>query len=665
MLNRSIDLSPAFRRGIQMRALACGLFVCGASWPLAPAIAQESSDEAEDEEIVVEATRTGRRVQDEPIRVEVLNREEIEEKLLMTPGNISMLVAETGGVRVQVTSPSLGSSSIRMQGMKGRYTSLLADGLPLYGGQASSIGLLQIAPTDLGQVEIIKGSASALYGPAALGGMINLVSRRPGPHPEMELLGNATTRDGQDFTAYAATPLGTDWGASLVGGIHRQSLQDLEDDGWADIAGYRRWTIRPRIFWNGSGGASLYATFGAMHEDREGGTVPGRNAPDGLPFAEAQKAQRLDAGVTAKVPIEGLGVIHLRASAVRQTHVHGFGNLLESDRHSTLFAEAALSGESGGTNWLIGLAWQQDAYRSDTFAAFDYAYNAPAVLGQVEYDIDANLTLAASGRLDFHSEYGTRLSPRLSALYKPGAFTIRATFGHGYYAPSPFVEEIEATGLSRLEPLSGVKAETASTASFDVNYVFGSFEAGVVLFASNLRDAVRVEELSGSNGIRLINVSGVTRNRGAELLLRYREGPFSVTGSYVHTDAREPDLSGTGQRFTPRTPRNTAGLVAMWEKHGKGRIGVEAYYTGPQELDDNPYRPRSRTYWELGLLGEVVLGRFSLFVNAENLLNVRQTKYDPILRTQRAADGRWTVDAWAPLEGFTVNAGIRLKLGGD
>ncbi len=80
------------------------------------------------EEVIVQATRSRRRVQDEPIRVEVLNQEEIEEKLLMRPGNISMLLAETGGLRVQVTSPALGSANIRVHGMRGRYTQLLATG---------------------------------------------------------------------------------------------------------------------------------------------------------------------------------------------------------------------------------------------------------------------------------------------------------------------------------------------------------------------------------------------------------------------------------------------------------------------------------------------------------------------------------------------------------
>ena len=119
--------------------------------PAPEADTAEAAEELEfEEELVVEATRTGRRVQDQALRVEVLGREEVEEKLLMTPGDVSMMLNETGGLRVQVSSPSLGAANVRVQGLKGRYTQILADGLPRYGGQTGSLGLLQIPPMDLG-----------------------------------------------------------------------------------------------------------------------------------------------------------------------------------------------------------------------------------------------------------------------------------------------------------------------------------------------------------------------------------------------------------------------------------------------------------------------------------------------------------------------------------
>ena len=657
----------AFELHIHAIAVPTILALAATAIAQTPAAAQDrqAAEEAgEVDEIIVQATRRGRRVQDEPIRVEVLDREEVEEKILMTPGNIAMLVNETPGLRVQVTSPALGAANVRVQGLKGRYTQILADGLPLYGGQAPSIGLLQIPPTDLGQVEIIKGAASALYGPSALGGVINLVSRRPAPKQQGELLVNATSRGGQDITAYNSGPLTDTLSYSLTGGFNRQDRQDVDGDGWANIPGYDRWTFRPRLFWEGADGAKAFLTLGALTEQRRGGTLPGRMAPDGSAFPQDQRSRRLDAGLTAQAPIEGVGTLYLRASGVTQAHRHTFGTVVENDRHRTLLIEASLGGGNGGTTWLAGAAYQVDSYRSRAFPAFDYTYRVPALFAQVEQKLLANLTLAGSARLDDHSEYGTRVSPRLSMLFKPGAWTVRASLGRGFYAPTPFIEEVEAAGLSRIEPLRGLRAETADTASIDFGYARGPIEASLTLFGSNIDHAVQLRDVS-ANRAELVNADGVTRTRGAELLLRYRWEAITFTGSFVHTDAREPNPAGAGRRLVPLTPRNTAGLTAVWEKQGRGRIGLEAYYTGRQALEDNPYRTRSRPYVELGAMGELTLGRVSLFINAENLLNFRQTRYDPLLLPRRAPDGAWTVDAWGPLDGRTINGGVRIKFGAE
>src|SRR5581483_7231217 len=84
-------------------------------------------------EVSVMATRSDVLIEDEPLKVEVLDKDELEEKTTMTPGDIAMLLNETSGLRVQVTSPSLGAANVRVQGLRGRYTQILADGLPLYG----------------------------------------------------------------------------------------------------------------------------------------------------------------------------------------------------------------------------------------------------------------------------------------------------------------------------------------------------------------------------------------------------------------------------------------------------------------------------------------------------------------------------------------------------
>src|SRR3954470_3420036 len=269
-----------------------------------------------EEHVTVSATRTDKRIEDQPMRVEVLDAEEIEEKQLMTPGDVVMMLNEMGGLRVQATSPSLGAASVRVQGMRGRYTRFLTDGLPLFGADVGGLGLLQIPPTDLGQVEVIKGVASALYGAGALGGVVDLISKRPTKDATRDAMVNRTSRGGTDAVLFASQPFSDRWSATFLAGGHWQERNDVDEDGWADLAGYSRGVVRPRVFWNDGSGRSLFATAGAMWEQRDGGTMPSAVLPaTSEPFLESLDTTRVDGGVVAQTPLHGRFVMTARFSA--------------------------------------------------------------------------------------------------------------------------------------------------------------------------------------------------------------------------------------------------------------------------------------------------------------------------------------------------------------
>lgn len=621
------------------------------------------------ETIVVQASRSGRIANEQSVRVELINREEIEEKAAMRPGNIAMLVAETGGVRVQTTSPALGSANIRLQGLYGRYTQLLADGLPLYGNQAASIGLLQIPPTDLGRVEIIKGSASSLYGGSALGGVINLVSRRPGDTFKGETLFNITSRDGQDLTTYIESPLSDAMQGSVTVGAHHQAATDIDNDGWLDLAGYERYTTRPRLYWQGDNGQTLYSTVGIMSEKRYGGTAKGRTVADGNSYVHTQDSERFDGGLVFNLPLSDSLMLNSRASAMLQQHQHRYGQVFEDDQHESYLLETSLAGYSDNTDWVIGAAYQADKFVSDTFSQFDYSYQVPGLFSQLDYVFTPSVTASISARLEDHSALGTQFSPRVSLLYRPGDITVRASYGRGYFAPTPFVEEIEAAGLSHLEALTDLAEETAHTASIDVTYRFDSIESSVTLFGSDIKNVTELEAFSADgttvpNRVRLVNAPGESKIRGSELLLRYYWQDLKLTASYLYLDATELSEDSVSRREIALTPEHSAGFVAMWEQHGNFRLGFEAYYTGRQRLNDNPYAGYSSPYWHLGLMGEITVGRFSWFINLENLLDVRQTDEHPLLLPAQTASGQWTTDIWSRNDGFIANAGVRIKFGG-
>ena len=154
------------------------------------------------DEVIIQSTRSRRSIADLPTRVEVISGEELTEKGNMKPGDIRMLLNETTGIQTQQTSAISGNSSIRIQGLDGKYTQLLKDGYPLYSGFSGGLSLLQIVPLDLQQVEVIKGSSSPLYGGGAIAGLVNLISKTPGEQRELNFMLNATSALGLDVSGF-------------------------------------------------------------------------------------------------------------------------------------------------------------------------------------------------------------------------------------------------------------------------------------------------------------------------------------------------------------------------------------------------------------------------------------------------------------------------------
>jgi iron complex outermembrane receptor protein len=625
-------------------------------------VAVDLKDEAVlTEDVVVTATRTGQRVQELPLRVEVVPLEEIDEKLFMTPGDISMMLAETNGLRVQATSASLGAASVRVQGLRGRYTQILADGLPLY-GQTGTIGVLQIPPMDLGQVEVIKGVASALYGGSALGGVINLVSRRPrSGRPEREVLVNRTSRGGTDGVVWLSDKPAERWGYTLLGGGHWQERRDVDRDGWTDLPSYRRAVVRPRLLWEDGTGRSLFVTVGALAEDREGGSMPGLAAPDGVAFPENLSTRRVDGGLVGRFLTRGARVITIRASALGQWHHRLFGDTRERDLHHTWFAEASVNGANRRHTWVLGTAVQRDRYRARDLPVFDYSYVAPGVFAQDDYAPFSWLTLSASARLDRHNVYGSFVSPRVSALLKlGGGVTLRPSAGTGFFPPTPFTEETEATGLSRLAPLGRLEPERGKSLSLDLGWRHGPLELTTTWFRSAIEDPIVLRETLSGPPVEIVNAVEPNRTVGSELIARVHHGEMDLIATHMFVWGTEVSPHTGVRREAALNPRHTAGVDWLWDIAGRGRLGVEVFYTGRQQLDDSPYRDRSKAYTVFGVIGEWRVGRARLFINSENLTGVRQTRHDPLVRPFRAADGRWTVDVWGPLEGRVFNGGVRL-----
>ena len=607
--------------------------------------------------VIISSTRMERRVEDEPLRVETLTGEDIGEKTQMHPADIRTLLVEMPGVRVQPTAVSLGGAALRIQGLRGRYTDILTDGLPLYGANAGSFGLLQIPPVDLRQAEVIKGAASALYGPVAMGGVVNLLSRRYTDSSEAVI--NATARGGADAVAFLGHTFGARAGATLTAGLHTARITDVDGDGWSDIPGFRRIEARPRLMLSDSAGRTLMITAGGFAERRGGGTADARVFPESL------STGHLDAGFAARSQLGSAFTIEARAAVNAQQRDRRFGAQSEHDRASALFGEATGAWTGGMQTLLVGVASQQEKYANREVQRFDESRTTPAVFVQHGLVPARWLSTQLNARCDASSRYGTICTPRASVLVHSGsALSARFSAASGWSAPTPLVEETEAFGLTRVAGPLNVSAERARTASLDLGAVHGPFEASATLFTSRVRDPVGLRRIAGDSmgGVQLVNAAGPADVHGAELFAVYNEEPFIVTAFYALARTRETSPESGRLRESPYVPRENAGLDMAFEEDDSGtRLGIELFYTGPQAVEENAFRTVAPAYATVGILASQRLGAATVYLNLENLTGVRQTKYDPFVRPTVGEGGRRTVDAWAPVEGRVANIGMVLR----
>ena len=223
--------------------------------------------------VTVSATRTNRRIEDLPIKVDVLGQDDMDEEAAVVPGNVGSILGDISIIHLQRTSLPTGNMGIRMQGIAPKYTQILRDGLPLYEGFSGNLGVLQIPPLDLKQVEIVKGSASTLYGGGAIGGLINLVSRKPGSEPELTVVANRSNLRESNLNIYGSKQLNDKVGFTMFAGYTNQPAVDVNNDGFSDVPLIHQFDLHPRLFLSPNPHNKLNAGYSFVTERRDGGYV--------------------------------------------------------------------------------------------------------------------------------------------------------------------------------------------------------------------------------------------------------------------------------------------------------------------------------------------------------------------------------------------------------
>ena len=616
------------------------------------------------EGFIITSTRSSRTIEDIPTRVEFIAGEELAEKGNMKPGDIRMLLNESTGIQTQQTSATSYNSSIRIQGLDGKYTQLLRDGLPLYSGFSGGLSLMQIAPLDLKQVEVIKGASSTLYGGGAIAGLVNLITKTPEEEPELSFMLNGTSALGLDASGFYAEKFGK-VGTTVFASYNKGTPYDPADIGLTAIPEFDRFTLNPRLFLYLDEATTMNAGVNFVTEKRLGGNidyVEGKEVAS--PYFERNRTDRLSTqfqvthqfGNTAAFTFKNSLNFYDRSVEIPDFNFAG--------KQFSSFSEANLSWSGEKMEWITGLNLWTDRFRQNRGGDGQDLGFSDATFGafaQNIWNLHDKWVLETGFRLDYQTDYGVFALPRFSLMHRPfGQLTFRLGGGLGYKTPTVFSEDAERLQFRNILPINPdeLEAESSFGANFDINYRLAlsddlTLSSNVLFFYTQIQDPLVLTTMGSS--FEFTQPQGYVDTKGVEVNLKWSFRDLKLFVGYTHARVLE-HYNGESTTF-PLVAEHRLNNVLMYEKHDNFWIGLEAYYFSPQKLGDGA---TGESYWITGLMMEKKLGKhFSVFVNFENFLDTRQTAFDTIFTG--SIDNPQFRDIYAPVDGFVVNGGFKWK----
>ncbi len=662
---------PNGMQRIQFSYLGFALRVDSLTFPIQPSriymVTLENGEEDDDlEEVVVSATRSSRTIANIPTRVEVISGEELDEKANMKPGDIRMLLAESTGIQTQQTSATSANSSIRIQGLDGKYTQIIRDGFPLYSGFSGGLGLLQVAPLDLQQVEVIKGSSSTLYGGGAIAGLVNLVSKKPTEKRQLSFLLNGTSALGLDLSSFYSEKF-KKIGITIYAAYNKGTAYDPSNIGLTAIPKYDRFTVNPKLFFYLSGTTTLTAGINATTEKRIGGDMEylkGNGSP-AHSFFEENKTGRYSSQLELEHRFNDQERLVVRNSVSYYDRSIGLQNYLFSGVQVSTYSEANYSMNGEKADWVLGLNYLTDNFKEDNLqqiALRSYNHSTTGLFAQNTWSLSEKISIESGIRGDHHSKYGFFLLPKLSALWKISEhLSTRLGGGLGYKAPTVFTEDAERIQFVNVLPVNEetTKAERSYGFNYDVNYRTSLFDGKVgfsinqLFFYTRISNPIRLELLGATRAF--IQPDGFLDTKGLETNAKITYGNFKLFIGYTLADVHQH--TGANAIDYPLVSKHRLNNVLMYELEDKWKIGAEAYYFSSQPLNNGE---TGKSYWTTGFLAERIWERFSLFINFENFTDTRQTKFGPIY-TGTLVQPLFK-DIYAPVDGFVMNGGIKVRL---
>lgn len=613
---------------------------------------------------ITSTTRISREIDDVPTRIEAINEEEVDEKINMRPANVSMVLNESTGIKVQQTSATSNTQSVRIQGLDGRYTQILRDGFPAFGGFSGSLSLLDIPPLDLKQVEIIKGPSATFYGGGAIAGVVNFISKEPQKKRATSMIFNQTTALGTDFALFDSERFSR-LGYTFLGSVNYQREYDVDDDDFSELPRTQSFDLNPRLFFYFDDRTRLVVGNSTSYQNRRGGdllVIRGEADEMHRYFEKNKSVRNITAAEFDREFSGGKKIVAKQSIAffTRQIETPNYGF---KGRQFNSYLDISYFQAVRNHALVFGINAVYDRFREGSGSSLIKRDETRRTFGgyvQDNYPITGRLSFEAGFRLDRVSSYGVFPLPRVSLLYKlSDNLSTRFSLGLGYKTPSIFTEEAEMLLFRNVLPIGHtLKAERSRGGTFDFNYKnkIGekfSWSLNQMFFYTRIGSPLLLTADAGG-GFSFENADQPILSMGFETNARVVYDSVKLFAGYTFTDAKARYL--IGNQTLPLLPRSRINSAFLVEREGNFKAGIEAYYTSSQFLSD---RRQTKPFSEFGVFGEKTFGKMSLFINAENITDTRQSRFGPVVFPPRQTPT--FSEIYTLTEGRVFNGGIKVR----
>lgn len=643
-------MNKAVTPSLHRKALYCALML---ALPLTLAHAEEATQEeyVEMPTVVVSAAGYEQELKNAPASISVVTKEDLEKKSFR---DLAEALADVEGVDVLGGTGKTGGLDISIRGLPSEYTLILIDGrrqnvagdvTPNGFGAAMTSFMPPLSAIE--RIEVIRGPMSTLYGSDAIGGVVNIITRKVasewggGIRLEQGLPQDKDWGIQQKADIYANGPLIEGLlGLAVRGGVyHREASEWVLAPGAVQPANARNPAPAESRQYNI--GARLTMTPNTDHDvwldidqgntwyNNDDGRLGGRDSlaiaagtgslpgyKDALRFNREQIAlghtSRFSAGVLesslSRNTTETLGRTIPGTVASIGNPFSGFpsiiiGNDRELETVNTVFDTKFVAPLGKANTATVGAQWWK-ADLKDGLLAEEHEQTMAAVFIEDEWKVVENVAVTLGGRYDDHDVFGSQISPRVYAVWNTtSALTVKGGVGQGFKAPrlNQLIDGIsgiggQGTSISIGNP--NLKPETSTNTELAALYSHAGFSSSITLFKNDIEDKIG----SGGNCVTdpisscsynptatySINIDEA-KTWGAELSSRIPLATgLALQLGYTWTES-EIIVSGKKTGKLSNTPEHKGTAVVNWSATDKISLRLRGEFRGESRRFNEDY----------------------------------------------------------------------------